>query len=169
MNPRTRTRRAVLRGRRRDPWAVYVPTVFPNGVRARVRRSGRWPDRADYIVKGATVFGVFPPGPTLMRELVQYAQHPAKKWSFYAAVYEIDRSYGGPEEGGWWFDTGVLVHSERAKTRDKAAERASELLETDFIPNHKVSSVNYRGGDYSAWWEDSKPAEYFPIEVPHYE
>ena len=25
------------------------------------------------------------------------------------AVYEIDRAYGGPEEGGWWFDTGRLV------------------------------------------------------------
>jgi hypothetical protein len=23
------------------------------------------------------------------------------------AIYEIDRAYGGPEEGGWYFDAGV--------------------------------------------------------------
>lgn len=169
MNPRTRTLRAVIRNRRRDPWNVYVPTTFSNGVRALVRRSERWPDRADYRVKGATVFGVFPPDVSLMRELVLYTTHPVKKWSFHAVVYEIDRAYGGPEEGSWYYDTGILVHSERAKTREKAQDRARELLETDFIPNGKVSSVNYRGGDYAAWWEHSKPAPYYPAHTPHYE
>ena len=24
-------------------------------------------------------------------------------------VYEVSREYGGPEEGGWWFDTGQPV------------------------------------------------------------
>ena len=24
-------------------------------------------------------------------------------------VYLIDRAYGGPEEGGWWYDTGERV------------------------------------------------------------
>lgn len=26
-------------------------------------------------------------------------------------IYEYGRSYGGPEEGGWWFDTGVPIGS----------------------------------------------------------
>ena len=36
------------------------------------------------------------------------------------ATYAIDRAYGGPEEGGWWYDTGTLErivairHSEEA-------------------------------------------------------
>lgn len=25
------------------------------------------------------------------------------------AVYLVDRAYGGPEEGGWWYETGELV------------------------------------------------------------
>ncbi len=29
----------------------------------------------------------------------------------YANVYEMDRSYGGPEEGGWYFDIGIAVAS----------------------------------------------------------
>lgn len=31
----------------------------------------------------------------------------AQWWS--VGVYETDRSYGGPEEGGWWYDTGSLT------------------------------------------------------------
>lgn len=31
---------------------------------------------------------------------------PGQGW---LAVYEVDRAYGGPEEGGWWFYTGSLV------------------------------------------------------------
>lgn len=31
-------------------------------------------------------------------------ERPAKWWS--VGVYETGRAYGGPEEGGWWYDTG---------------------------------------------------------------
>ena len=31
---------------------------------------------------------------------------PGQGW---LAVYEVDRAYGGSEEGGWWYDTGRLV------------------------------------------------------------
>jgi hypothetical protein len=31
--------------------------------------------------------------------------------SYWVAVYETGREYGGPEEGGWWYDTGRLVAS----------------------------------------------------------
>lgn len=27
------------------------------------------------------------------------------------AFYEIDRIYGGPEEGGWWYDSGTFVRA----------------------------------------------------------
>jgi len=27
--------------------------------------------------------------------------------SYTVAVYICDRAYGGPEEGGWWYDCGV--------------------------------------------------------------
>ena len=26
--------------------------------------------------------------------------------TYTVAVFEVDRAYGGPEEGGWWFDYG---------------------------------------------------------------
>ena len=55
------------------------------------------------------------------------------------ALYEIDRAYGGPEEGGWHFDTGELVRLlALAPTEDRAyalAERANRLL--DRLQRHR--------------------------------
>lgn len=72
MNARTRAQRSILRQRKRNPWFIYAPTTFRNGVTVLVRRSEEWPDRADYKVRGAVVFGVFPPGPSLMREITSW-------------------------------------------------------------------------------------------------
>ena len=48
------------------------------------------------------------------------------------ALYEIDRAYGGSEEGGWHFDTGTLDRIlALAPTEDRAlalAERAIEVV-----------------------------------------
>ena len=30
---------------------------------------------------------------------------------YVVAFYEIDRRYGGPEEGGWWYDCGALLRA----------------------------------------------------------
>lgn len=49
------------------------------------------------------------------------------------AIYEIDRAYGGPEEGGWWYDCGQLVRiigTARTSTRAyQLAARANRLLD----------------------------------------
>lgn len=31
------------------------------------------------------------------------------KFAYFIGVYLVDRSYGGPEEGGWWYDSGYTV------------------------------------------------------------
>ena len=55
------------------------------------------------------------------------------------ALYEIDRAYGGGEEGGWWFDTGELV-----------------------------DSVLYDGGRYTAIVYEWTAPSAFPEVRPHY-
>jgi len=35
--------------------------------------------------------------------------------TLYLAIDEIDRSYGGPEEGGWWYDSGTVVAYEAVR------------------------------------------------------
>lgn len=93
--------------------------------------------------------------------------------TFVLAFYEIDRAYGGPEEGGWWYDTGqitrifaVFKDEELALT---AACRANRLLH--HLQRHKRSldSVLYDGGRHQvAVFEDFAPKS-FPEIRPRYD
>ncbi|MDO5758518.1 MAG: hypothetical protein Q4P24_13680 [Rhodobacterales bacterium] len=89
------------------------------------------------------------------------------------AFYEIDRAFGGPEEGGWWFDTGELRRAFKVVRSEAEAvsivSRANRLMAR--LQRHKrnVCSVAYEGGQYEAhMFEDSAPL-YFPQTRPHYE
>lgn len=94
--------------------------------------------------------------------------------AFYTiAFYEIDRQYGGPEEGGWWYNSGNL---ERVITtelnEDKAyalCRRANHLL--DMLQKRRTSiySVTYNGGRYEAQCYNGNAPSYYPTIRPHYE
>lgn len=91
------------------------------------------------------------------------------KLVWYVVVYEVDRAYGGREEGGWWYDCGEPVHqvvvvgdwADAVKVRDEL--RASE----DWQDTGDVGSVLYSGGCYSVSVED-KPGEAYPQSRPRY-
>ena len=92
---------------------------------------------------------------------------------FAVAFYEIDRAYGGPEEGGWWFDTGQLVRVHRVFLDEAKAEavcrRANRLLSHIQRNLRPVGSVIYDGGRYAAdVYPDTAPP-FFPATRPHYE
>lgn len=91
------------------------------------------------------------------------------------AVYELDQAYGGPEEGGWWYDTGTLKRIVRTfETTQRArtfCRRYNEALayKREMDPwRRALSSVAYTGGHYEAQvWEDSPPID-FPEHRPYY-
>ncbi len=113
----------------------------------------------DYEYQGHTGSVPSVPVEIMVAELCNLSPAP-----WYVNVYEIDRRYGGPEEGGWWFDSGTLVDStETASKQD--ANRLSEAKQTEY-PNNG-SSV-YRGGDYTVRIENH-PGENYPTNRPHYE
>lgn len=88
---------------------------------------------------------------------------------WYVNVYEEDRGYGGPEEGGWWYDIREPVHSERFDTKAEA-EAYKERI-TDEYPeegDRPVSSVLYSGGAHSILIENRPPVNQ-PETTPHYE
>jgi hypothetical protein len=90
-----------------------------------------------------------------------------KMW--YVNVYEVDRAYGGPEEGGWYFDTGEPTgQSEPYFTEDFAWFRARILDENFYEDRRKVGYVNYRGGAYEVKVQPHPPKAY-PEVTPHYE
>lgn len=81
-------------------------------------------------------------------------------------VYEVDRIYGGPEEGGWWYNAGTVVESIEVAASE--ADALAAELEKDFPNTGRVGSVLYRGGDYRVCIEDEEGKDY-PEETPHYE
>lgn len=93
--------------------------------------------------------------------------------TFTVAFYEIDRAYGGPEEGGWWFDTGSFVRIVRVFRSEEAAyafaRRANALLHVLQRSNRDVSSVLYSGGQHAAMVYEGLPPAHFPETRPYYE
>ncbi len=45
----------------------------------------------------------------------------------YVSVYEVVRAYGGPEEGGWWYDNFSLVDTTPVSTLE-AAQKLRDFL-----------------------------------------
>jgi len=81
-------------------------------------------------------------------------------------VYSVDRAYGGPEEGGWWFDVGYPQEWMRCDTRPQAEQLRERLVEL-YPRTGKRSSV--LGGDD---WEvviERHAAEAYPEQRPRYE
>lgn len=84
-------------------------------------------------------------------------------------VYEIDRIYGGPEEGGWYYDAGTVVVSRQVPEAEAEAVKAE--LETEYpkgTGRNASYSVLYCGGDYRVYIED-EPGQDYPQVTPHYE
>lgn len=85
----------------------------------------------------------------------------------YVTVYELGREYGGPEEGGWWYDTGTVVH-----TRKLRADEHRDLVLDELARKYPYGNSRYsmapRGRDYSVEFDD-KPGADFPAVTPHYE
>lgn len=85
--------------------------------------------------------------------------------TYLVAFYEIDRAYGGSEEGGWWYNTGQLVRVfKTTKNRNEAvriANRANDLLKL-------IQRKDYRNGTYQAEICENKADSYYPTERPYY-
>lgn len=85
---------------------------------------------------------------------------------FYVNVYEMDRCYGGAEEGGWWFDCGYPVASIPVENWENA-ETVRNIYRLDYPNTGKRSSV-LGGEDYDVVIERHF-ARAFPESRPHYE
>jgi len=89
---------------------------------------------------------------------------------WFVTVYEINRAYGGPEEGGWYYDTGRLMGWWQASSCEEAYELADSLENETYRPNGNSGSVVYVGGDYSFEITRGAPGpEFYPEETPRYE
>ena len=106
----------------------------------------------------------------------EYQPTPKAEPSRYVvAIYELDRHYGGAEEGGWWYNTGSLVRVLKIfRDRNKAAAynaRVQHWLDKVVKAGGyraNLSSMAYSGGAYQSRicdetapkeWSDYQPWE----------
>ena len=89
--------------------------------------------------------------------------------SHYANVYELDRDYGGGEEGGWWYDIAIPIKSVKCRTLRGAIRKLKKLaIEYPDNAEFPLHSVVYNGGHYS-YQIETEPAKAKPESQPHYE
>lgn len=88
----------------------------------------------------------------------------------YVNVYLSDRAYGGPEEGGWWYNVRsveeVLRCRDEAHAKQVYERKVEEYKEENRNRRSDISSVLSEGRfdvELEAW-----PGERSPAERPHY-
>jgi len=87
----------------------------------------------------------------------------------YVNVYQVRRLYGGPEEGGWWFN-----HFEATETRTahnkRIAKKIKKQLVKKYAPLQRGDINSMRGDDetYDVYVEGARRA-YETKHWPHYE
>jgi len=95
---------------------------------------------------------------------------------FSVATYLVGQRYGGPEEGGWWYEAGNLEvldgHPvQRFASEDAAIESAyalNEVLDRTVNDGRKPIWSVLSDGVYRAIVNEGEPPDVFPEERPHY-
>lgn len=91
----------------------------------------------------------------------------------YVNAYAVERCYGGPEEGGWWYDSGRVLASVPVREEDDAMielekRRLTELLGWPVGPTRQGRYSVIGGEDFEICVED-EPGKDYPERTPHYE
>lgn len=88
----------------------------------------------------------------------------------FVVIWFNTREYGGPEEGGWYFDTGepVKVYTCYSVGEVEFYQKRAERMVAGSNEGRRPLSSVLSTGRYSVTVEDEKP-EAYPANRPHYE
>lgn len=101
-----------------------------------------------------------------------YCGNWCKERVFYVNAYEVTRNYGGPEEGGWWYNLHIPIASipvfasSRNDSRIKGVEKSLKAL---FKDRSYGDIYSMKGGQELGIYVENKFAELYPKMKPHYE
>jgi len=89
------------------------------------------------------------------------------------ALYDCNQAYGGPEEGGWWFNTGEFLSIEGTYFNRISAIQAVHALKgyCKRVNEGKppIDSVMCAGVIQAKIQKGPFAVPYFPARRPHYE
>jgi hypothetical protein len=97
----------------------------------------------------------------------QPGEAPRHRW---VNAYEVTRAYGGPEEGGWYYDVGEPLASIPVKWDFEEAQAKVTIL-TTFRADYADRRTRYSviGEEDLEIRVQNHPARPYPQETPHYE
>jgi hypothetical protein len=119
----------------------------------------------------------------LLDDLRQVLEDDAAGTIFWVGVYLEDRAFGGREEGGWWYDYGILqtarwvyqecgafpsCHSTRAAARAACEQFRPGLDKLNGERRSDTSSV-VSEGRFVAMVFENELVKHWPDRKPHYE
>lgn len=99
---------------------------------------------------------------------------------WWAQAFFTGRAYGGPEEGGWWYDTGEHIMSlpflaeqtsvvtEDGYTEDRHDEEAREKARLLLLELCEVAGNNTKSKKFKIFFA-TEPGEDYPLERPYFE
>jgi hypothetical protein len=92
---------------------------------------------------------------------------------YVVATYLVDKAYGGPEEGGWWYECGEHVRTHRVFGNEDAANkycrRLNDLLHVTLNKGRRSISSVLSEGQYAADVYENAAPKFFPETRPYYE
>lgn len=99
---------------------------------------------------------------------------PLKDGPYYFATYVEHQAYGGPEEGGWWYDRAYLMDVQRVsagRLRQLATEVAQEVAgyNAEHGDRGRYESATGQGSRMFFAVSKSEPKLAIPEERPRYE
>jgi len=99
--------------------------------------------------------------------------------TFYIHKYEVGQCYGGPEEGGWWYEAGTPTEDWKPLGPIKGEEIAYVIVRALNEYEHEraerdeqysyTSVLSHQSEHFSYDIDESPVAEGYPKVRPHYE
>lgn len=94
-------------------------------------------------------------------------ERPAKWWT--VGVYTRTPAYGGPEEGGWYYDAGELTEHGRMRFFDDyAAAKAYADTLWSWVDNENKERKGWDEKLTVRCTTEAQPHAYYPRKRPHY-
>jgi hypothetical protein len=88
----------------------------------------------------------------------------------YVNAYRVSRAYGGPEEGGWWYDVGepmasVPIHSEHRKGKSFYVSDGVMIHDCDYCGGTgEVEGTESSVDDFTPQWERCQECGEVPVD-----
>ena len=86
----------------------------------------------------------------------------------FITAYKVNRHYGGPEKGGWWWNALDLIQTVTVLNNDDAPAMV-ETLQAKYQDKAEGDIYSVLGGTGIAVYIEDLPGENTTTRTPHYE